>query len=253
MQNLLKTTSIYVPGREVLCISVDLSDYLIDYYIHAGKLNESVDPEHDQKLKELIACFAAHLTLQPASTSHAWTLHLHAEKPFSLFVTGSVDTQYIVGHVLARDIRHTDVNTLHAQVIRNGESGVSAIQSESSEISQIVEHFYQMSEQLPVRIRIAPDSDTTQMLAAMPGHDRQWSEEVSFEEAFAEAESGKLMRRCGFEFNCDCSPEKLVPFFRTIEASEIEALFGDDDSLIVTCPRCGRHFPITRDDLKLHS
>lgn len=274
MGNLLRTVAHYLPRKEAIFVTVDLSDFFIDYYVHSGSLDERVRPEHDEKLKQLFACFAAHLTIQPATTSHAWTLHLQSEHPFSLFVAGEVERGFIVGHVISENIRHTDVNTLHAQVIRHGESSTSSVQSESAEVCDVVEHFYLQSEQLPVRIFLPSDSDTALVLAAMPDFDATWFEAVDLltvhqslirqtgPSGIAATEVGgddgtdsefKVMRRHEFAFRCDCSPEKLAPYFRTIGAAEIDELFGEDESLQITCPRCGRRFALTREDLELDS
>jgi redox-regulated HSP33 family molecular chaperone len=58
------------------------------------------------------------------------------------------------------------------------------------------------------------------------------------------------MRRCAFSFKCDCSPEKLLPFFRALAPEALHDLYGDDEALQITCPRCGKQFPIARSDLQ---
>ena len=88
----------------------------------------------------------------------------------------------------------------------------------------------------------------------MPDHDPEWFAGADLIQLKSNPESAwKLMRKCEFVFSCDCSPEKLVPYFRTIHPAEIEELFGEDDSLTITCPRCGRDFELNRGHLKLDS
>jgi molecular chaperone Hsp33 len=252
MNNFLVTHSDYFPGREVLFLQLDMSNYLIDYYIHVGTHVGNLDPAHDEKLKQLIACFALHLTIHPPDESHAWTLHLHAEKPYSLFVTGSASGGFIVGHVLSDDIRHTDVNTFHAQVKRiHGESSRSSVQCEYSDVAKIVQHYYAQSEQLPIRIELSKDSDTALALAAMPAYQEKWFNRISLSKLATEDTSPrKHIKSCQFAFNCDCSPDKLLPFLRAIGEDGITELYGEDVELVVTCPRCGRAFVVARDDLE---
>lgn len=252
MQNDLITQCFYIPEREVLFVSADMSNFLIDYYLHIKQHVKHLKPEDDAKLKELIGCFAIHLALRPATESHAWTLHMMAHAPFSLFVTGDAEKRYIAGHVLYDEIRHTDVNMMHAQVIRKNESSKSSVQSEHSEPNKIVEHFYSQSEQLPIRFHISTTSDNIYAVAAMPGYDSEWFESADIRALSGEYSSSRPnMRTCAFRFFCDCSPEKLIPFFRTIDEKTLDELYGNDKELIISCPRCGKAFQLKRTDLIL--
>src|SRR5690242_7846930 len=92
MANPLVCTTEYVAEREALLLRVDMSDYLVDYYLHRKKVAPDTTPEQDEKLKELIAFFAMHLTLHSSAQSHGWTMQVVSEPPYSLFVTGSINT-----------------------------------------------------------------------------------------------------------------------------------------------------------------
>lgn len=256
MTNTLTTLTEYIAGREALLIRVDLSNYLIDYYLHRRSTGEVVSAEHDEKLKELIACFAIHLTNHRPAESHGWTVHMVAEPPYSLFVTGSLGELredgsahgFLVGNVLTDHIRHTDVNSLHAQFTDStGNPFKSYVKTECTEISQLVEHFYEQSEQQAIRIAISQTSDTAMALAALPDCDREWFHRVRLEELVDDRSvAKKVMRRCELSFVCDCSPEKLLPFFRSLTTEGVDDLYGADSELIIVCPRCGRRFAIER-------
>lgn len=256
MPNSLISTSYYLPDRESLLVQIDMSDYLIDYYLHRKGIASLTTFEQDQKLKELIACFAIHLASRPPGEDHAWTVHLVATKPYSLFATGStglLDPEgqgrgTIVGNVLTDNIRHTDVNSLHAQyTISSGKVFKSYISSESSEISTMVETFYRQSEQNPLRVFYSKTSDKSQGIVALPGWDKEWFNLVGPDElANFKFETLRRMRSCNYDFYCDCSPEKLIPFFNSLSDEAINELYGADPELVITCPRCGKYFSIDR-------
>ena len=260
MSNSLISTSEYLVDREALLIRIDMSNYLIDYYIHRKDHAANTLPDHDEKLKELISCFAVHLTVHPSSESHAWTVHMIAKEPFSLFVTGSAGQLnesgtthgFIVGHVLTENIRHTDVNSFHAQFTNDqGKIFRSYVRCETSEVSTMVEHFYDQSEQLPMRLSVSKTSDTAIGLAALPEYDQKWFESVNLEELAASREQvGKPMRSCTIDFICECSPEKLLPFFRSLTDEAIADLYGEDAEILISCPRCGKQFPLARSALR---
>lgn len=256
MAHSLTTVTEYIADREALLIQIDLSDYLIDYYLHRRDLGEVVLPAHDEQLKQLITCFAAHLTIHRPIESHAWTVHMIAEPPYSLFVTGGLGvlhddgsaSGYLVGNILTDHIRHTDVNSLHAQFTDSkGGSFKSYVKSEHSSIAGLVEHFYEQSEQQALRIALSETSDTAIALVALPGYDREWFHGVELVTILENASlTRKPMRRCRFDFVCDCSPEKLLPFFRSLTKEGVDDLYGADEELIIVCPRCGRRFAIGR-------
>lgn len=235
-----------------------MGEYLIDYYLHRKEYAPHTLPEHDTKLKELIACFAIHLTSRSAIETHAWTVHILAEQPYSLFVTGSTGDQdtrgifhgYIVGHVLTDNIRHADVNAIHAQVTSRGNTHRSLVQCDSSDIPRMVEQYYDQSEQHPMRILLSTTSDTAIGLIGLPESDEDWirSADLSVVNSALDIEKSPLSA-CAFDFTCDCSPEKLIPFFRSLSEESLQDLYGEDEILQVSCPRCGKQFPVRRAEL----
>lgn len=252
----LKATSDYLRDHEVFLIQVEMSEYLLDYYHQRRELAAETAPEHDAKLKDLIACFSIHLTARTALETHAWTLHIVNETPYSLFVTGSTGeikennlaTGFLVGHILTDHIRHSDTNAIHAQCLSRGKTFRSYVPCESSNIVSMVESFYRQSEQRPIRIKLSDSSDTAIGLAALPGFDPEWFERVDLDALTAESAGldKTRMRTCHFTFTCDCSPDKLVPFFKTLNAEALADLYGADSDITISCPRCGRRFQISR-------
>lgn len=256
----LIATSDYIRSREVFLIHVDTSQYLIDYYHQRRDLASTTKAEHDEKLKELIASFAIHLAARTALESHAWTLHIVSDEPYSLFVTGNtgeiddagVATGFLVGHILTEHIRHSDTHAMHAQFTSRGKTFKSYVRCDTSDIVSMVETFYRQSEQRPLRIKLSDNSDTAIGLAALPGYDHDWFDKVDLEELMrGSAELDKTrMRTCKFSFSCDCSPEKLIPFFRNLGDDTIRELYQDDPEIVISCPRCGRRFAIKREALE---
>ncbi len=252
----------YIPKREALLVRVDMSDYLIDYYLHRKDHAPETLPEHDEKLKELIACFAIHLSARTAQETHAWTVHLVADKPYSLFVTGNTGVMddsgiargFLVGHILTDNIRHTDVNSIHAQFTHHGKTFNSMVRCDSADIAKMVQQFYEQSEQYPLRLILSQTSDTALGLVALPEYDAEWIASVDLEQLAASSNDERSpMRTCHFAFSCDCSPEKLIPFFQTMSKESLQELYGDDDELQITCPRCGKQFAIHRNQLSVEN
>ena len=259
MNQPLIVRSKYVPGKEALIVHVDMSAYLIDYYLHRKKVAPLTSPEQDERLKDLLACLAIHLTTRSAAQAHAWTLHTFAEPPYSLFGTGAVTAVhenreadgYLVGNVLRDYISHTDVNSLHTQFTdKDGNSFKSYVQTELTDVDRIVEYFYSQSEQQPLRIHLSRTSDQAIGMAALPDFEPEWFGSARLEDFLNDpsiVQDPMFLWR--LEFRCDCSPQKLIPFFRAISKESVADLYGNDDSITIACPRCGEQFSILRTDL----
>jgi redox-regulated HSP33 family molecular chaperone len=254
----LIATSEYIPKKEGLLVRVDMSDYLIDYYLHRKEVAPDTDPAHDAKLKDLIACFAIHLSARTGRETHAWTVHIVADSPYSLFVTGNtgeidetgVARGFIVGHILTDHIRHTDVSSIHAQFTGRGQTFTSIVRCDTSDIRLMVEQFYEQSEQHPIRIVLSDTSDTAIGLVALPEYDDEWIRSIDVGKLVENTEVERSpLRSVEFSFACDCSPQKLIPFFQTLSKEALADLYGADEELQITCPRCGKQFEIHRRDL----
>jgi molecular chaperone Hsp33 len=252
----LISESAYISDKNVFLIRIDMSAYLIDYFLKRKEIGQNTSTEQEEKLRDLIACFAIHLTARTAFETHAWTLTLISEKPYSLFVTGStgelsddgIARGFLLGNIMTDNIRHPDSNSIHAQFISHGKVSNSYAPCESDVIPEMAETFYSRSEQLPLRIRLSDNDDTALGIVALPGFDVDWFNKVDLLD-FANSGIGEKskMRNCRFTFNCDCSPEKLLPFFKTLDEASINELYGDDKEIMITCPRCGRRFRIDRE------
>lgn len=254
----LVTTSEYIPKREALLVKIDMSDYLIDYYLHRKDHAPDTLPAHDEQLKTLIACFAIHLSARTARETHAWTAHVADSLPYSLFVTGDtgeIDASgiakgFLVGHVLTENIRLPETHSLHAQVSNRGKTYNSMVQCDTPEITAMVTQFYAQSEGYPIRLLLSKTSDTALGLVALPEYDADWCASVDIEELASSTTIEKsFMRTCQFRFECDCSPDKLLPFFRSMDVDSLEELYGEDTELHISCPRCGKQFSVNRSEV----
>jgi molecular chaperone Hsp33 len=254
----LVTTAEYIPKREALLVTVDMSDYLIDYYLHRKDHAPHTLPAHDENLKSLIACFAVHLSARTALETHAWTAHVTGSAPYSLFVTGNtgeiddsgIAKGFLVGHVLTENIRLAETHSLHAQVSNRGKTYNSMVQCDTPDIAGMVTQFYAQSEGYPIRLILSTTSDTAIGLVALPEYDAEWCASVDIEELVSsKTVERSFMRTCHFKFECDCSPDKLLPFFRSMDIDSLEELYGEDTELQISCPRCGKQFSVNRSEV----
>lgn len=253
MENYFTTESYHLPEKHALILHGDTSEYLIDYYLNFKDNQIVLRPGHDEELKRLLACLGIHITLRGPEESIAWTIHMRAEVPYTLFATGNSSDSFLIGQALYENIRHTDMSIFHSQVSKKqGVSSKSIVKCETNDICKLVEAFYEQSEQLSLKISCSDTSDDIYALVSMPGFDESWFNSITPQEAYAELENipHKLMKQCKFRFFCDCSADKLLPYLSSIERTTLEELFGEDTQLLVTCPRCGKNFTVSREEVE---
>jgi molecular chaperone Hsp33 len=58
-------------------------------------------------------------------------------------------------------------------------------------------------------------------------------------------EEVKVLETRRFKFNCGCTLDRILPTLQAMK-NQIDDLFGDDESIQITCPRCGALYQVTR-------
>lgn len=87
-------------------------------------------------------------------------------------------------------------------------------------------------------------------LVALPEYDEEWIRSVDVQGLLDTTQVERSpLRSVEFAFSCDCAPEKLIPYFQALSTDALKELYGADEELHITCPRCGKQFAIHRRDL----
>jgi len=247
VEEFTKVESIFVRDRNVLMLKANFIPIFTDYYLHIMENKIKFNDSLDQKLKDLLAVLTLHLTARPWAETIAWTVNLRAPR-VNFFATGSSTKENIVGTVFSEDVKEHDRNILFNQTIRTGE-GVrqSTIEIDTSDPLEWIQKYYSQSEQRPGRVFKLGD-DNYVLLAAQPGYDEEWFDQITQEDVkqILEIEQTKLLETRRFKFHCGCSTEQLAHALAAYKDKPDE-LFGDQDTLDATCPRCRKTHTLGRD------
>lgn len=249
--SLIEVRSYFVRSRNALAVRAEFSQLFVDYYLHLmdhGLRNES--PE-DDLLKEAIVGLTLHLTTRPIRETHAWTMNFQ-DPLLNIFVTGSSLSQSIVGRAFTEGVRKQNVGLFHAQNTEpDNEPRRSTIELSGSSVFKAVEDFYQQSEQRLARLLTHGDEDFV-LVSAQPDCDEAWLEALD-DEAVKTLDSDEelsLLERRHFRFSCGCTLERIYPALAPLANQGLDQLFGDDESVGVTCPRCAAKWRVTREQLE---
>lgn len=249
----LEVRTYFVRGRNALLARADFGELYVDYYLHQGQFGYHHAPEHDGLLKEALAALTLHCASRPWNEAWAWTIHFR-EPLLNLFVTGDNRRGIIVGQIFTENVKNDGRNLFCADLARErADSRRSTIEFTGKTPFRIVEEFYARSEQRPARYFQYAAEDFV-MISAQPGCDMEWFHALDEEKvrALDEAETLSLLEQRRYRWGCGCSPERMFAVLAPMMRNDPEALFGEEDSIRISCPRCGATHLITRASLEAY-
>lgn len=249
----LPVRSYFVRGRNALVTRAEFTELYVDYYLHQAQYGYAHEPAHDGLLKEALAALALHCAARPWNEAWAWTLHFR-EPLLNLFVTGDNRRGRIVGQLFTDNVKDDGRQLFSADVVRErGEPRRSAIEFTAAQPFAIVEEFYERSEQRPARyFHYGPEEFV--MISAQPDCDLAWLSRLSHEEvrALGENETLSLLEERTYRWGCGCSPQRMFDILAPIMRTAPDELFGEDELIRISCPRCGAKHEITRRSLEAY-
>ncbi|MEM6911867.1 MAG: Hsp33 family molecular chaperone HslO [Verrucomicrobiota bacterium] len=247
----MEVHSHYIRARNCLFIEARLASLYMDYYLHLQDHELRYTQDQDRSLKEALACLLLHLVSRPREETVAWTMNF-SDPAMNLFVTGNSRPGQITGRIFTEEVREARQNLFYSQVqIPDGPSYNSMVKVEGRAILSLVEQFYDQSEQLPARFFELPDERFC-VVKGMPEADESWLRSLTLPEveALRETETVKFLETRSYRFDCGCRIDRILPALSGIASRDMEELFGGQEVIRITCPRCGLRYALSRDMMK---
>ena len=245
--------SYFVRERNALVARADFGELYVDYYLHQGQHGYQHAPEHDGLLKEALAALTLHCASRPWNEAWAWTIHFQ-QPLLNLFVTGDNRRGMVVGQIFTENVKDDGKNLFFSDLVRErGESRRSVIEFTGTEPFRIVEQYYAQSEQRPARY-FRHSSEDFVMISAQPGCDNAWLDSLNEENirTLDEQETLSLLETRRYRWECGCTQERMFAVLAPIMRTDPEGLFGEEDVLRMSCPRCGARHTVTREALEAY-
>jgi len=225
----------------------------VDYYLHLAETGIQKEEQEDGLFKQALSAMALHAASRPHDETTAWTIHLQ-DPLMNIFVTAANPDGTIVGQSFTDQVRDTERNLFYSDTAAgNDPVRRSVIEFEGLDLFRAVEAYYAQSEQRSARL-FRYDVEDFVFVQAQPDCDLDWLGELSDEgiHTLDQDETLSLLEKRAFVWSCGCSQQRLADVLAPTMESEPEALFGEDSSIRVTCPRCGARYVITREAMEAH-
>ena len=249
----LEVRTYFVRERNALVARADFGELFVDYYLHLGQLDRQSRPAEDTMMKEALAALTLHCASRPRNETTAWTIHFC--KPLvNLFVTGDNARGTVVGQVFTEDVKNDGRHLFMSDTVRGGtQPRRSVVELKEADIFTAVERYYDQSEQRPGRLFRHGEEDFV-MVSAQPDCDMAWFDSLSDEaiRMMDKTETLTLLEKRYYRWECGCTAARMMDLLRPVMLRDADALFGEDATIRMSCPRCGARHAITREAMEAH-
>ena len=249
----LEVRTYFVRERNALVARADFGELYVDYYLHLGQFDRRSNPAHDTMMKEALAALTLHCASRPRNETTAWTIHF-SNPLVNVFVTGDNARGTVVGQIFTDDVKNDGRNLFVSDTVRGGgQPRRSVVELKDTEIFPAVERYYDESEQRPARLFRHDDEDFV-MVSAQPDCDMAWFDSLNDGaiRTLDKTETLTLMEKRHYRWECGCTGARMMDALRSVMLRDADALFGEDATIRLNCPRCGARHTITREAMEAH-
>ncbi len=249
----LEVTTFYVHARNTLLARADLGAMYVDYYLHHSDQGIHYLETRDTLFKRGLAGFVLHCASRPWNEMTAWTLHFE-ELHLNLFLTGDNETGSVTGRLFEENIKEMDGNYFFSEVVRADQpKRRSVAKFTGTDPLVAIETFYRMSEQRGVRV-FQEAEEVFSMLSEHPDCDMEWFSSVAMEEvkALVDTQSGKQLEKRVYRWHCGCNEARILEVLAPLFRDDAKALFHEDPSIEIRCPRCAARYAVTRERMEAY-
>lgn len=246
----LRVSSYFIRKRNALITRGSFSDLFVDYYLHLAEHHYQQAADNDRIFKESLVALALHCASRPWNETIAWTLNF--QNPLlNIFVHGSNHLGTLVGRTFTENVRSNDHNFFFSDIARTNQlPHRSSLHFDGDNAFRAAETYYLQSEQRLARYFESPDEEYI-LISAQPDCDLEWLEKLTIEQVddLEKNEEFSLLEIRNYRWECGCTHEKMMNVLEPSMRGAGDALFGNDSTLRMTCPRCGARYVITRESM----
>lgn len=243
----------FVRGRNVLVARAEFAGLYADYARHLDNFRIEVGEAHAKLFKEFLAGFTLHAASHPRNEVLAWTIHLQ-DPALNIFLTADTELSTVAGRVFTEGLRKEDSNMFYQELVVRGKPlHRSIVPFEGTSAKGTIEFYYSQSEQRPGKFVNLGD-DRYAMVTAHPDYDVQWFRNLTDDAVgtLPQTETVSRIETRRYRWYCGCHYTRILEILGAPMEADPEALFGDEETITVNCPRCAARYRVSREAMEAH-
>jgi len=234
---------------------IDLMSEYLDHYVNSTI--ETVDKKDFDDIRKVLAFTCGLAPFMPADGIYGWTFSLPdvGRKIFALL--NKKDNSYVCRtHKWSPD-KHEKTPRVAIQKLSEKQelNRVSLVDVENSEnkeqtIDKLMKRYFYNEEKVKVFTKF--HKDELIIFKPFPKCSKEVFDDVSKRlEEDPDKVTARLETLEDFKFNffCGCSDKKISYIFSDLKEEDKDFLFKEDDTVSTECPRCGKKYSFTREDI----
>jgi molecular chaperone Hsp33 len=249
----LEVRTYFIRHRNALLARAEFSELYVDYYLHLAAQETQYPAAHDLIFKETLSALTLHCASRPHNETTAWTVNFQSPL-INIFVSGDNETGGVTGQVFSQHVKEAEHNFLFADIVRGSEPARrSVVEFSGRDIFPAVEKYYRQSEQRPARFFQFAEEDFV-MISAQPDCDLDWLASLTDEKirTLDQDEKLSLLEQRRYRWHCGCNERRILSLLAPAMQRDPEELFDHEQSLRISCPRCGARYTITRETMEAY-
>lgn len=237
------------PSRTTIVSIGDFSRLFAAWNAHVATFEDSPpDGLVDIMMRQGFAAAVLHLATKRRGEETAFTINIK-NPSLNLFFSGDNTKCTITGRAFTRDVKTAADSRMFVESRRGDSSFRSVIEITGLDVVDIFNQYYVRSEQKNARFVEISESEFV-MYFGLPIATHDWSQDEDLSPEKVRSADWSTMTpldETTFWFQCGCDPDRMIVAMRAIYRDRVEELFLDDERVRFSCPRCGRHWWLTRD------
>ena len=234
---------------------IDLMSEYLDHYVN--NTIEKVEQNDFDDVKKVLAFTCGVAPFMPADGVYGWTFSIPhtGRKIFSSL--NMKDKTYVCRTHKWEPDKHEKTPRVALQKVSEKQeiNRVSLVDIKSSKkqesiIEKLMERYFHIEEKVDVFSKF--HGDELIILKPFPTCSENIFKDV-VERLKKDPEKVKArletLENFKFSFFCGCSSEKISNIFSSLKEEDKDFLFKEDESVITECPRCGKKYRFTREDI----
>lgn len=241
----------FVRGRNVLIATADFSNLFVDYFLHLQKFGLEVSRGHAELFKDFLAGFTLHAASHPRNEVLAWTIHFQ-DPDLNIFLGGDTELSTATGRIFTEGLSREDSNMFYQDLVVRGKPlHRSIVPFEGTDAKGTIEFYYNQSEQRPGKF-FHLGEERYALVTAHPDWDESWFRNLTATKTLNLADNEVLSRieTRHYQWHCGCHYEKILEVLKSPMQSDPGALFENDETITVNCPRCAARYRVSREAME---